>query len=762
MGEASEFSDPGGSEAQAHAKGKAIDRRLKNILDSIGEGFFSLDENLVITYFNPAAEKLLGRKAKDVVGRHLTKEAFPEAKGSIFEQKYTEALGTGRRIRFETYFGVAPYENWYDVRVSPFDGGISVLFQVTSEHHRTIEALKAGQVRFRELFDNMGSGVAVYEASADGQNFFFRDFNPAGERITGVSKDKVVGRNIEEVFPGAEKMGVLGLLRRVWRTGRAESLPVAVYQDDRTPALWMENYAFKIGSGEVIAVFNDHTVEKRAMEEARSLARFPAENPDPVMRVSRDGVLIYANDGSGALLESWHVAVGQTLPESVWQQWRPVIESGQPATVHAICGKRTFSLNVAPIAEAGYANVYGRDITDVLAAAKEYDRLQEQLRQSQKMESIGRLAGGVAHDLNNLLTPILGYSQLALAALGKDKPLHNDMEQIFLAGQRAQSLTHQLLAFGRKQLLDLSVLNLTDEVHQFEPILRRVIREDIDIEFYLAEPLGSVRADPDQIHQILMNLAMNAQDAMPDGGQLTIESADVVFDEAHARTHPDVQPGSYVMLAVSDTGMGMDEKTKGQIFEPFFTTKPPGKGTGLGLATVYGIVLQHKGGIWFYSEPGRGATFKVYLPRVEAQAQAKQRSQPRAAPVEHKGETVLVVEDEKIVRALTCEVLQRHGYKVLSAANCDQAVDIAGRYDGDIHLLVTDVVMPRLNGRELFDRLRENRPRLAVLYMSGYTDNVIAHHGVLHEGTAFIQKPFSIRGLTDKIRGVLDEAAAQD
>jgi PAS domain S-box-containing protein len=757
MGEPSESSDAGRSETQAHGKGKALDLRLKGILDSIGEGFFSLDKDLVITYFNPAAEELLGRKAGDVIGRRIFEEAFSQAKGSIFEQKYTEALRTGRRIRFETHFGVAPYENWYDVRVLPFEGGIGVLFQVTTEQRRSIEALEAGQVRFRELFDNMGSGVAIYEASADGRSFFFRDMNPAGERITGVSKDQAVGRNVEEVFPGVEKMGVLGLLRRVWRTGRAESLPTTVYEDDRTPQLWMENYAFKIGSGEVVAIFKDYTAERRALEEVRSLARFLAENPDPVMRVARDGVLLYANECSRALLENWRVAVGQAVPERIWQQWRPVIESGRPARVQVACGKRTFSLNVAPIAEAGYANVYGRDITDVLAAAREHDRVQEQLRQSQKMESIGRLAGGVAHDLNNLLTPILGYSQLALSAMGKDEPLYNDMEQIYLAGQRAQGLTRQLLAFGRKQLLDLSVLNLTDEIRQFEPILRRVIRQDIEIEFHLAEPPGSIRADPVQIHQILMNLAMNAQDAMPDGGLLTIESADVAFDEAHARTHPNIQPGPYVMLAVSDTGIGMDEKTKQQIFEPFFTTKPPGKGTGLGLATVYGIVLQHKGGIWFYSEPGRGATFKVYLPRVEAPAE--QPSRPQAPQAEHKGETVLVVEDEKIVRALTCEVLQRHGYKVLTAANCDQAIDIADRYDGDIHLLVTDVVMPRLNGRELFDRLRQGRPRLAVLYMSGYTDNVIAHHGVLEEGTAFIQKPFSILGLTDKVRGVLDEAA---
>ena len=754
MGHTSEFSDAQSPEAKEGPK--ALSSRLENILASIGEGFFSLDKDLVITYFNKAAENLLGRKAKDVVGRHLTNEAFPEVRGSVFEQKFLDALRTGRRMHFETYFGMAPYQNWYDVRVSPNDEGISVLFQVTTERHLAIDALKAGQARFRELFDNMAAGVAIYEPSADGQSFFFRDLNSASETILGKTKDDVIGQNVEDVFPSVEKMGVLGLLRRVWRTGRAESLPVAVYEDDQTPTLWLENYIFKIGSGEVIAIFKDFTAEKRAMEEVRSLARFPGENPDPVMRVTNDGVLTYANEGAHWLLDCWGKAVGESVPEHLWQQWRPVIESGQAAEVEISCGKRAFSLNVAPIAEAGYANIYGRDITDLLRAAKEHERVQEQLRQSQKMESIGRLAGGIAHDLNNLLTPIMGYSQLALASLPKEHPLYDDMDQIHQAGQRAQSLTRQLLAFGRKQLLEVSVLNLSDEVRQFEPILRRVIREDIEIGLHLAKPLGSVRADPGQVHQILMNLAINAQDAMPDGGLLTIETADVAFDEPHARTHPDIRPGSYVMLAVSDTGVGMDDRTQEKIFEPFYTTKPLGKGTGLGLATVYGIVLQHKGGIWVYSEPGRGATFKVYLPRVEASADA--RPELRAGPVGHKGETILVVEDEGIVRDLTCEVLQRHGYEVLAAGTSEQAAETADRFDGEIHLLVTDVVMPKLNGRELYDRLHKDRPGLAVLYMSGYTDNVIAHHGILDEDTDFIEKPFSIRVLTDKVRSVLDAA----
>ncbi len=736
---------------------KTMGRLIEDILASMAEGFLCLDRNLVIDCFNKAAEEMLGRKAEEVVGLHVTDEAFPELKGSIFEQKYIETLRTGQRTRFETYFGLDPYRNWYDVRVSPCETGILVAFQVTTDYHKTIDALKAGQARFRELFDNMASGVAIYEASSDGRTFYFRDINAAGAKITGRTKEGLIGRSLEDDFPNIEKMGLLEMLRRVWRTGQPETLPLVTYEDDRTPVTWVENYVFKIGSGEVIAIFKDFTAEKLAMDEVRSIARFPAEDPFPVMRVDGKGVLMYANEGARPLLESWQRLIGEHVPEHLWLKWQPAIESGQSAEVEIACGKQMFSLNIAPVVEEGYANIYGRDITEAINSARERERLQEQLRQAQRMESIGRLAGGIAHDLNNLLTPIMGYSQLALKSLSDEHPLHDDMAQIHQAGQRAQSLTKQLLAFGRKQLLEVSALDLSEEVRLFEPIFRRLIREDIEIRFDLADPLGSVKADPDQMHQILMNLAMNAQDAMPDGGRIDIETADVEFDELSARIHSDIQAGPYVSLVVSDTGVGMDRKTQANIFEPFFTTKPAGQGTGLGLATVYGIVLQHKGAIWVYSEPGRGAAFKIFLPRIEAPAELRSERQD-GPPVEHGGETILVVEDEEIVRKLTCQILERHGYAVFSACNAEQAIKVASEFEEDIQLLVTDVVMPKVNGRELYNCLRKTRPSLAVLYMSGYTGNVIAHHGVLEDGMNFIEKPFCIRGLTDKVRSVLDVA----
>jgi len=300
---------------EVHEDPNVLAGRLEHILASISEGFISLDGNLVITCFNKAAEEMLARKAKDVVGRYLTGEAFPELKGSLFEHQFLEALRTGRRMCFETYFGVAPYQNWYKVRVSPCDEGISVMFQITTEYHNTIEALKVGQARFRELFDNMASGVAVYEASVDGQTFFFRDINDAGIKILGKTKASIIGKDLEEVFPGIEKMGLLALLRRVWRTAQAEILPVATYEDDQTPGLWLENYVFKIGSGEVIAIFKDFTSQKRAMDEIKSLARFPAENPDPVMRVANGGMLMYANHAAEVILNCWGLAVGKAVPE---------------------------------------------------------------------------------------------------------------------------------------------------------------------------------------------------------------------------------------------------------------------------------------------------------------------------------------------------------------------------------------------------------------------------------------------------------------
>ncbi len=382
-------------------------------------------------------------------------------------------------------------------------------------------------------------------------------------------------------------------------------------------------------------------------------------------------------------------------------------------------------------------------------------RSEEQLRQSQKMEAVGRLAGGIAHDFNNLLTGITGYSQLLLRQVKPDNPWRRYLEEINKAGVRATSLTRQLLAFSRKQLLDPKVIDLNSLVQNMHAMLGPVIGEDIRLESDLQPDLGPVRADPGQIEQVIMNLAVNARDAMPQGGRLRIKTANVAVTDANAGAFVPRETGGHVLLEVSDTGCGIEAEIMPRIFEPFFTTKEKGRGTGLGLSMVYGIVKQSGGQIDVRSTPGQGATFTILLPRV-AGAVIKEAPRPADPRPEGGDETILLVEDEPLVRALARDILEASGYRVLEAAHGLEALTICQQHEGPIHLMLTDVVMPHMNGRELFERLMPLRPRTRVLYMSGYAEAGIVHDGVIDPGTSFIPKPFTPEGLTAKIRQVLD------
>jgi signal transduction histidine kinase len=388
-----------------------------------------------------------------------------------------------------------------------------------------------------------------------------------------------------------------------------------------------------------------------------------------------------------------------------------------------------------------------RDVTERLA-------LEQQLRQAQKMEAVGRLAGGVAHDFNNLLTAIFGYADFAMEELPATSSAREDIEEIRKAALRASTLTRQLLAFSRQQVLEPVVLNMNELVGDLNKMLRRLIGEDVELRQSLAADLGNVKADHGQLQQVLMNLVVNARDAMPTGGRLSIETANAELSRQYAEQHQPVIPGQYVMLAVSDTGTGMTPETKARIFEPFFTTKEKGKGTGLGLSTVYGIVKQSGGYVWVYSELGRGTTFKIYLPRVdEAAMEIAQRREPGTLTGT---ETILLAEDDGTLRALAAEALAKLGYTVLAAANGPEALATAAAHTGPIHLLVTDVVMPGLSGRGVAQQLGEVRPDTRVLYISGYTDDAIVHHGMLAPGLSFLQKPFTPAALARKVREVLE------
>ncbi len=450
---------------------------------------------------------------------------------------------------------------------------------------------------------------------------------------------------------------------------------------------------------------------------------------------------------------------GPKTDQTELDKLREALRTGRPCTVVLLNYRKdgtTFwnELSVSPVRDnAGRLTHF----VGVQADITERRSLEEQLRQSQKMEAIGQLAGGVAHDFNNLLTVINGYSDLLAEQLSPDDPMQELVIEIGRAGERAGALTRQLLAFSRRQVLDLRILNLNVVVSDAEKLLRRLIGEDVVLTTVLASNLASVKVDAGQVEQILLNLAVNARDAMPQGGHLTIETRNVTLDEVYCSLRADVHPGEYVLVAVSDTGHGMDERTQAKIFEPFFTTKEQGKGTGLGLATVHGIVRQSGGHVAVYSEVGRGTTFKVYLPQVAGQPLSG-KSNSGVRPMPRGTETVLMVEDEDSVRALGRHILQSCGYTVLEASDGLHALEVSTAHTGPIHLLISDVVMPNLGGRQLAVKMREARPECLILFLSGYTDDAVIRHGILEAEFAFLQKPYTPSLLASKVRSVLDGA----
>ena len=503
-------------------------------------------------------------------------------------------------------------------------------------------------------------------------------------------------------------------------------------------------------------------------DEATDLMSFPfwVDRLDPCPEPRPVGI----GFSSYVLRTGKPILVDPQLTEEMYQRGE-VQKSGSTSASWLGVPLRTLSRTIGALVVQHYEeeNVYDRrdlefltSVGSQIALAIERKRTEtnlreaeERLRQSQKMESIGNLAGGIAHDFNNLMTAVTGYSELALRSPAIEETLRFKIEEIKKAGERAASLTRQLLAFSRKQMLQPKILDLNTVVKGMGKMLTRVIGEDIDLRFRLDESLGQIKADPGQIEQVLLNLAVNARDAMPHGGMLSIKTENVHLNGKFTQRHLVVEPGYYVMMSVSDTGCGMNAETQSQIFEPFFTTKEVGKGTGLGLSTVYGIVKQSGGNIWVYSEVGKGTIFKIYLPRVDDVVEkATNESQSKSATQGR--ETILLVEDEEIVRNLAREILQTYGYSVLTAANGSEGLRIGQEFEGQIDLMITDVIMPLMSGREMTEKLKEIRPDLRVLFMSGFTDDAIVHHGVLEESVSFLQKPFSPDALAKKAREILD------
>ncbi len=578
--------------------------------------------------------------------------------------------------------------------------------------------------------------------------------NTANARVMGLeSTTEAIGKSDLDFYPGPEAAQYMADERMILQTGAALFNKEELSSDRKGHARWTltTKVPLRDAQGKVIGVVcagRDITERKQTEQRIQDLARFPDENPNPVMRVSLDGSILYANPSARSLLSSWAGRPGGPMPPESVRELRGAWASGEKRVVEAHEGKNVFLLTITPIGIRAYINIYGRDVTEERSLA-------EKFLQSQKMEAVGRLAGGIAHDFNNLLTVIGGYCDLLLEELTAGSRVKAQVDEIARAAKQAATLTRQLLAFSRKQFLVPQVVSANELLKAVENILARLVGEDIELRTFLHPEAGNITVDPGQIEQVLMNLVVNARDAMPEGGKLTIETSPRVLDGGYAAEHPGVKPGEYVRIAVSDTGHGMDREVLAHIFEPFFTTKEQGKGTGLGLSTVYGIVKQSGGSITCYSEPDKGTTFTIYLPRA---TQASVQVSPGAAPTtDVRGtEMVLLVEDEESVRHFMKTVLENNGYTVIAASGGREAQAAIESRKCNVSLVVTDVVMPQMNGKELAEKLRVRCPRVKALFISGYTGNAIEHHGLLEPGIDFMQKPFTSQEFLGKVREILN------
>jgi two-component system cell cycle sensor histidine kinase/response regulator CckA len=625
------------------------------------------------------------------------------------------------------------------------------------------EALSTSEIRYRRLFETAQDGILLLDAETG----VITEANPFLLKLLRYTAEEIVGKKLWEIGAILDVVASQDAFRNLQARGfvRYENIPLET-KTGETKAVEFISNTYWAGDKTVIQCnVRDITERTRAEAENARLVTAIEQSGEGVMITNTTGDIEYVNPAftriTGYALEEVLgrnpriLKSGKQDPTLYQRLWATILKGeiwhGELVNRRKDGKLYTEEMNIAPVRDSR------GDITHFIATkhdVTERKHLEDQLRQAQKMEAVGRLAGGVAHDFNNLLTVINGYSDMLLDRVTGSDPTRGPVEEIRRAGDRAASLTRQLLAFSRQQVLEPKVLDLNELVADGEEMLRRLIGEDIDLAVVRASRLGRVKADPGQIFQILMNLAVNARDAMPQGGKLTIETSDVEFDEARAQRHP-IAPGRYVMLAVSDTGVGMDADTQARMFEPFFTTKEKGKGTGLGLAMVYGTVKQSGGFIWVYSEPGRGTTLKIHLPRVEEVHELVRTSQPQR----HSSagtETVLLLEDEEAVRTLASVILQSSGYKVLESRSPEDALRIGEQCKEPIDLLLTDMVMPRMSGRQVAEHLASLRPALRVIFMSGYTDNALVHDGALEARSAFLQKPFTPLALARKVREVLD------
>jgi len=751
--------------------------RLNLAFEATDDGLWELDPRTGKAYFSPRWHTMLGYEPGELPASYETWTKLLHPDDRQYAEDAVKSYLNSRDHFYSIEFRMrtkSGHWRWIHSRGKAFGKDDKERFSRMIGTHVDITERKEmeNQLRLTQLAFDQAS-VGIFRIGPDGQ---IQKVNDRACESLGYSKDELCQMTVFDIDPSFSQETFKEYRRDLRRNPFATFETVHIRKDGSVfPVIITVNYHEFEGEQFTITFQTDITALKRAEESLRK----SDERIKSIFRASPAGIGLVSNRRILEVNDRFCEMTGYSVEELIGQDASmlyPTIEEyeyvgeekynqikrhGTGTVETHIKRKDGEIMNVLLISSpmdstnlsAGVTFTV-LDITAKIQAEKEKAKLESQFRQAQKVEAIGQLAGGVAHDLNNLLSPIMGYSELLLAATPLNDAKRRSLEQILKASMGARDLVSQLLAFSRKQTLEYIPLNLNHVIANFEKLLRRTIREDIAINIVPSSYLLPVMADIGQIEQVIMNLTVNAADSMPDGGLLTIETLVVEMEQFSANDPPDMKPGKYVMMAFSDTGHGMDEKTCERIFEPFFSTKGI-RGTGLGLATVYGIIRQHNGNIWVYSELGKGTTFKVYLP-VSIKENIDCTYTEKAARDLMGTETIMLVEDNEEVRNIAYEILKQHGYKVLSAKSGKEAQKIQASHRDKVHLLLTDVIMPDLNGKEVYTRIASKYPGLKVLYMSGYTNNVIAHHGVLEEGVQFIQKPFTAQALALKVREVLE------